>query len=81
MKIMFKNKSKKIKSLEEKVDNLVGMQKEVLDDFILILTQIQETNNEKMQWKHKQLVINNSIDLAIENYKKKIVELHIDPQY
>ena len=78
---MFKNKSKQIKSLKEKVDESVNIQKEYINDFILILTQIQETNNKKMQWKHKQLVINNSIDLAIENYRMKIVELYIDPQY
>lgn len=80
---MFKRKSKEIKNLKESLNNSVkryhNVQKENIDDFILILNQIQEFNNSKTQWKHRQLEINNTINLAREKYVQKIVELEIDP--
>lgn len=82
---MFKRKSKEIKNLKESLNNSVkryhNVQKENIDDFILILNQIQEFNNSKTQWKHRQLEINNTINLAREKYIQKIVELEIDPQF
>lgn len=81
---MFNKKSKEIKNLKELADNNIkrwhNIQKENIEDFILILNQIQEFNNSKTQWKHRQLEINNTIDLAREKYIQKIVELEIDPQ-
>lgn len=80
---MFKRKSKEIKNLKESLNNNIkryhDVQKENIDDFILILNQIQEFNNSKTQWKHRQLEINNTINLAREKYVQKIVELEVDP--
>lgn len=53
-------------------------QKELINDFIGILEQIQQTNNENLQWKKRQCRINNEIILAIENYENKIMELDIN---
>lgn len=78
---MFNKKSKQIQNLKKSNNNLVKKQKENIEDFILILNQIQDVINSKKQWKRKTLSINNSIDLAKENYIQKIVELEIDPQY
>lgn len=78
---MFNKKSKKIEKLLKALTKTIKEKRDLVEDFILILEDIQNTNNEKLQWKHKQLVINNKIDLAIENYKKKIVSIDIDPQY
>lgn len=78
---MFNKKSKQIQNLKKSNNNLVKKQKENIEDFILILNQIQDVINSKEQWKCKTLSINNSIDLAKENYIQKIVELEIDPQY
>lgn len=65
----------KIKTLEHQ---LYSNQKELINDFISILEQIQETNNEKLQWKKRQSTINNEVDLAIQNYRDKILELDIN---
>lgn len=78
---MFNKKSKKIEKLLKALTKTIKEKRDLVEDFILILEDIQNTNNEKLQWKHKQLVINNKVDLAIENYKKKIVSIDIDPQY
>lgn len=78
---MFNRKSKKIQKLEKTLNNSLKKEKENVSDFILILENIQEINNEKMQWKHKQLVINNAINLAKEKMQQKIVDIDIDPQY
>lgn len=79
---MFNKKSKEIKELKSKLQKLnrklYDTQIEQYDDFISILTQIQDFNNEKGQWKHKQLTINNAINLALENYKDKKTLLEID---
>lgn len=82
---MFNRKSKKIKSLQKNLDvvnmNSRNAQKESIEDMILVLDNLKEINNEKLQWKHRQLVINNTIDLTKEKLIKKIVELDIDPQF
>ena len=65
----------KSKTLEQQ---LCLNQKELINDFISILEQIQKTNNENLQWKKRQKTINNEIDLAIENYINKIIELDIN---
>ena len=65
----------KSKTLEQQ---LCLNQKELINDFISILEQIQKTNNENLQWKKRQKTINNEIDLAIENYRNKIIELDIN---
>lgn len=72
---IFKKKSnKKINKSNNKQD---------LEDFILILKQIQEINNQKTigkesvlkNYTHKKNGIENSTELAIEKYTKKIEEL------
>ena len=82
---MFNRKSKKIKSLQKNLDvvnmNSRNAQKESIEDMILVLDNLREINNEKLQWKHRQLVINNTIDLTKEKLVKKLVELDIDPQF
>ena len=78
---MFNRKSNKIKKLQKELNNSNKEKIELINDFISILKNIQETNNTKMQWKHKQLVINNSVDLAVENYTNKIVDLDIAQQH
>ncbi len=77
MKFLFKKKVNvdKVKTLEQQ---LYYNQKEDYNDFISILEQIQETNNENLQWKKRQSTINNEINLALENYRNKIVELDIN---
>lgn len=77
MKFLFKKKTKvdKVKTLEQE---LYSNQKELINDFISILEQIQETNNTSMQWKQKTCTINNQAQLAIENYRNKIMELDIN---
>lgn len=71
----------KNKTLEQQ---LYLSQKELINDFISTLEQIQETNNGKFEkntlinFKKKQLIINNEIDLAIENYRNKILELDMN---
>ena len=77
---IFKN-SKKVEELTEKVETLIQSKKDDINDVILILRHIQETNNESLQWKKKQSTINNEVDLAIEKMNQKIVELEIDPQF
>ncbi len=81
-----KIKEERIKNLEEVseikqnrihelIDQLYSDKKELIDDFILILEQIQETNNENLQWKKRQTIIRNEITLALGNYEQKLVEL------
>mgnify|MGYP001109454892 CR=1 FL=1 len=67
--------SKKIKTLERENKNLKRQLEEEINDLILILEQIQETNNTAMQWKHRQKTINNTIDLATERMAEKKKEL------
>ena len=67
--------SKKIKTLERENKNLKRQLEEEINDLILILEQIQETNNTAMQWKHRQKTINNKIDLATERMAEKKKEL------
>ncbi|MBE5820406.1 MAG: hypothetical protein E7310_06315 [Clostridiales bacterium] len=66
---------KKIEKLNKTIKTLGKQNKELIYDFILVLENLQEINNQKMQWKHKQLVINNSINLATENLYKKTVDI------
>ena len=78
---LFSKKSKQIEDLSEEVDKLNRQlyynEKNDINDFISILEQIQKTNNENLQWKKRQCIINNEIDLAIETYRNKILELDI----
>ena len=71
---MFNKKSKEIKTLRKQINKLDLEKQGLITDFILILQNIQKTNNDKLQWKRKQLTINNSIDLAIENYNIKMMD-------
>ena len=57
--------------IHELIDQLYSEKKELIEDFILILEQIQETNNEKLQWKKRQTIIRNEITLALGNYEQK----------
>ena len=77
---MFNRKKLEIQKLKAQKTKLLENQKEDIEDFILILKQIQELNNQKLQWKHRQSTVNNAIDLAVEKYITKKVELDIDPQ-
>ncbi len=82
MKFLFSKKSKQIENLSEEVNKLnrelYYNRKNDINDFISILEQIQKTNNENLQWKKRQCIINNETSLAIENYKNKIIELDIN---
>lgn len=78
---MFNKKSKKIKKLEKSLESNALKQREEIYDFILILNQLEEINNSKLQWKRRQSTLNNTIELSREKYTKRIVELDIDPQY
>ena len=84
--IFKKNSNKKInKSLNNLANsiNKATNNKEDLEDFILILRQIQEINNQKTTGKgsvlknytYKKNGIENTTQLAIEKYTKKIEEL------
>jgi len=84
--IFKKNSNKKInKSLNNLANsiNKATNNKEDLEDFILILRQIQEINNQKTTGKgsvlknytYKKNGIENTTQLAIEKYAKKIKEL------
>lgn len=84
--IFKKNSNKKInKSLNNLANsiNKATNNKEDLEDFILILRQIQEINNQKTTGKgsvlknytYKKNGIENTTQLAIEKYAKKIEEL------
>ena len=84
--IFKKNSNKKInKSLNNLASsiNKATNNKEDLEDFILILRQIQEINNQKTTGKgsvlknytYKKNGIENTTQLAIEKYAKKIKEL------
>ena len=82
MKFLFNKKSKQIKKLSNEVNRLNKQlyynKKDDINNFILILEQLQETINTPMQWKQKVCTINNEIILALENYKNKIIELDIN---
>ena len=84
--IFKKNSNKKInKSLNNLANsiNKATNNKEDLEDFILILRQIQKINNQKTTGKgsvlknytYKKNGIENVAELAIEKYTKKIEEL------
>ena len=79
---MFNKKSKQIEELSEEVNRLNRQlyynKKDDINDFISILEQIQETINTPMQWKQKICTLNNETELAIKNYRNKIIELDID---
>ena len=79
---MFNRKSKQIDELLDEIyklnKQLYSSQKENYNDFILILEKIQETNKEPMHWRRRQAVIDNQINLTIENYRDKILELDIN---
>lgn len=81
MKFLFNKKSKQIEELSEEINRLNRQlyynKKDDYNDFISILEQIQQTNNENLQWKKRQSTMNNEISLSIENYRNKILELDI----
>ena len=82
MKFLFSKKSKKIEILQAKVGELNRQlyynRKDDINDFISILEQIQKTINTPMQWKQKVCTMNNEVNLALENYRNKIIELDIN---
>lgn len=79
---MFKFK-KQNNNKNQLLDYVQNQNKENLEDFILILKQIQEANNIKTSgkgsffknYKEKQLHIDNIVSLAIEKTEEKIMEL------
>lgn len=86
---MFKKRKKNNKSIYNSIKNITNFlngteeQKREIEDFILILKQIQEINNQKTTGKgsvlknytYKKNGIKNATGLAIEKYIKKIEEL------
>lgn len=80
---MFKFFNKENKSQNRDLVCVQNQNKENLEDFILVLEQIQETNNEIKtsrcssfkNYKMKQQLINNIVALAIEKTEEKIKEL------
>lgn len=70
-------------SFKKNKNNQLYKDKENLEDFILILKQIQEANNQKTlgkgsffkNYKEKQTLIDNITTLSIEAINKKIMEL------
>lgn len=81
---MFNKKSKQIKNLKSQIlevkKNTNSVQVSQIENFELILNQIKDLTNSKGQWKHNQSAINNAINLALENYKNKKVDLIIDSE-
>lgn len=84
--IFKKNSNKKINKTLNNLANSINKatdNKEDLEDFILILRQIQKINNQKTTGKgsvlknytYKKNGIENTTQLAIEKYTKKIEEL------
>lgn len=81
---MFNRKANQIKELKSTVSEITkqnySTQIEQIEDFELILKQIKDLANEKGQWTHTKKTINNAIDLALENYKEKRIDLVIDSE-
>ena len=81
---MLNRKAKQIKRLKSTVSEITkqnySTQIEQIEDFELILKQIKDLANEKGQWTHTKKAINNAIDLALENYKEKRIDLVIDSE-
>lgn len=84
--IFKKNSNKEISNSLNNLANSINSStnnKEDIEDFILILKQIQEINNTKASGKgsvlknytQRKTAIENAINLAIEKYNKKIEEL------
>lgn len=81
-KISNKNINKSLNNLANSINNSTN-NKEDLEDFILILKQIQEINNTKSYGKgsvlknytNRKIAIENATGLAIKKYTKKIEEL------
>ena len=76
---MFNKKSKQIESLKEELQvkqkEVIKDKKEIYNDFISVLKQIQEFTNGDAQWKRKKIMINNAVGLAEEYYYNKMMEL------
>lgn len=81
---MFNRKAKQIKRLKSTVSEITkqnySTQIEQIEDFELVLKQIKDLANEKGKWTHTKKAINNAIDLALENYKEKRIDLVIDSE-
>lgn len=76
---MFNKKSKQIRNLKEELQvkqkEVIKDKKEIYNDFISVLKQIQEFTNGDAQWKRKKIMINNAVGLAEEHYYNKMMEL------
>ena len=81
---MFNRKANQIKELKSTVSKITkqnySTQISQIEDFELVLKQIKELTNEKGQWLHTKKAINIAIDLALENYKNKRIDLVIDSE-
>lgn len=81
---MFNRKANQIKKLKSRVSEITkqnySTQIEQIEDFELVLKQIKDLANGKGQWTHTRKAINNAIDLALENYKEKRIDLVIDSE-
>lgn len=69
---MFNLFQKKSKNKQEILD----LKNELYNDFISILEDFQNTIASNLQWKRKQLVLENEVNLTKEVYEKKIEELN-----
>ena len=58
-------------------NEILRTKKEIINDFISILEDFQNTMNSNVQWKKKKFVLDNQINLAKENYMRQIVDLNI----
>lgn len=80
---MFKFFKKETEARKRSLEYIQNQRKENLEDFILILKQIQEANNKHTtgkgsffkNYKEKQLLVDNIVELAIEKTEEKIMEL------
>ena len=69
---MFNLFQKKSKNKQEILD----LKNELYNGFISILQDFQNTIDSNLQWKRKQLVLKNEVNLTKEVYEKKIEELN-----
>ena len=69
---MFNLFQKKSKNEQE----ILNLKNELYNDFISILEDFQNTIDSNLQWKRKQLVLKNEVNLTKEVYEKKIEELN-----
>lgn len=58
-------------------NEIINTKKEILNDFILILEDFQNTLESNLQWKRKEKTLENEINLTKENYLRQINDLNL----